>query len=71
MELSYFGSEVLELSIATELVEALRYKLQFFDVPLYGPANIFCDNKSIVTNVSVPTSMLNKCHNANFIHRVR
>jgi hypothetical protein len=30
-----------------------------------------CDNKSVVTNASVPTSVLNKRHNAICYHRVR
>ena len=32
-----------------------------------GPCDIFCDNRSVLTNSSVPTSVLNKRHN----HRVR
>ena len=38
---------------------------------LDGPAGIFCDNKLVVNNASVPTSILNKRHNAIFYHRVR
>ena len=59
------------LSIATELVEALRYKLRWFGVRMDGPASIFCDNKVVVTNASVPTSMLNKQHNEICYHQVR
>jgi len=49
-----------------------RLKIQAEDawVPLDGASNIFCDNKSVVTNSSVPTSMLNKRHNAICYHRV-
>ena len=36
-----------------------------------GPCDIFCDNRSVVTNSSVPTSVLNKRHNAICYHRVR
>ena len=50
-----FGSEFVALRIATELVEALSYKLQCFIIPLYGPSKIFYDNKSVVKNVSVIT----------------
>ena len=42
-----------------------------FGIPIDGPANVFCDNKSIVTNASVPTSTLKKKHNAIAYHRVR
>jgi hypothetical protein len=71
VESSSFGSEFVALRIATEMIEALRYKLCMFGVPLVGPTNVFCDNKSVVTNASVPTSVLNKRHNAICYHRVR
>jgi len=71
VETSSFGSEFVTLRTATELVEALRYKLRCFGVRLDGPASIFCDNKSVVTNANLPTSMLNKRHNAICYHRVR
>ena len=53
------------------MVEALHYKLRTFGIPIEGPADVFCDNKSVVTNSSVPTSVLNKRHNAICYHRVR
>ena len=59
-----FGLEFVALRIATVLVEALIYKLICFGVWLDGPASIFFDNKSVVTNYSVPISMLKKRHNA-------
>jgi hypothetical protein len=71
VEASSFGSEFVALRIATEMVEALRYKLRMFGVPIEGPTEVYCDNKSVVTNVSVPTSVLNKRHNAICYHRVR
>ena len=57
--------------IATESVESLRYKLRCFGVQMDGTASIFCDNKSLVTNASMPTSMLNNHHNAMCYHQVR
>ena len=71
METSSFGSEFVALRIATELVEALIYKVRCFGVRLDGTDSIFCDNKSVVINSSVPISMLNKRHNAICYHRVR
>ncbi len=53
------------------MVEALVYKLRCFGIPMYVQASIFCDNKSVVTNASVPTSVLNKRHNAICYHCVR
>ena len=50
---------------------ALRYKLRMFGVPIDGPANIFCDNRGVVKNVSIPESTLMKKHNAINYHAVR
>jgi len=36
-----------------------------------GPADVLCDNRSVVTNSSVPTSVLNKRHNAICYYRAR
>ena len=71
MDASSFGSEYIALKICTEMVEALRYKLRFFGVPIEGACDVICDNRSVVTNSSVPTSVLNKRHNAICYHRVR
>ena len=61
----------MKLRIATEMVEALRYKHNTLDVNLEGEAEVYCDNKSVVTNSSIPASVLNKGHNAIFYHRFR
>ena len=53
------------------MIEALRYKLRCFGIPINGPATVLCDNKSVVTNSSIPASVLNKRHNAICYHRVR
>ena len=53
------------------MVEALRYKLRCFGVPAEVPTDVLCYNRSVVTNSSVPTSVLNKRHNALCYHRVR
>ena len=71
VECSSFGSEYVALRICTEFIEALRYKLRTFGVPIDGPADVLCDNKSVVTNSSVPSSVLNKRHNAICYHKVR
>ena len=31
-----------------------------FGVPIDGPADVFCDNRSVVTNVSIPSYVLKK-----------
>ena len=71
VESSSLGSEFIALCIATELIEALRYKLRMFGVPIEGPTTVYCDNKSVVTNAMVPTSVLSKRHNAICYHKVR
>jgi hypothetical protein len=70
VESSTFSSEFVALRIAVEMTEALRYKLRMFGIPIDGPSNVFCDNKSVVTNSTVPTSLLSKKHNSIAYHRV-
>ncbi len=71
VESSTFGSEFVAMRIAVDLIESARYKLRMFGIPLEGTANVFCDNKSVVTNSTVPTSTLKKKHNSIAYHRVR
>jgi len=40
-------------------------------VPIEGPANVFCDNRGVVKNASIPESTLMKKHNAINYHAVR
>jgi hypothetical protein len=42
-----------------------------FGIPIDGPTNDFCDNQSVVTNSTIPTSTLKKKHNAIAYHHVR
>jgi hypothetical protein len=71
VEAATFGSEFVALRICKELIVALRYKLRMFGVPIEGPANVFCDNRGVVKNVSMPESTLMKKHNAINYHAVR
>jgi hypothetical protein len=71
VETSTFGSEFIAMRIAIEMIEAMHYKLRMFGIPIDGPANVFCDNKSVATNSTVPDSTLKKKHNAIAYHRVR
>ena len=50
VESPIFGSECVVLRIATEMVEALRYKLRKFSVNLESLAEVYFDNKSAVKN---------------------
>ena len=59
------------MRIATELVDALRYKLRMFGVPLDGSTTGFCDNQSVVVNATIPSSRLKKKHKSVVYHRKR
>ena len=71
VEASTFGSEFIAMKTALEQIEALRYKLRMFGVPLEGPTNIFCDNESVFKNASIPDSTLKKIHTSICYHRSR
>jgi hypothetical protein len=71
VETSTFGSEFVAMRIAVELIEALRYKLRMFGVPLDGPTNVFCDNEAVTKNATIPESTLKKKHNSIAYHRTR
>ena len=71
VESSRFGSEFIALRIATEMIEGLRYNLRMFGVTIDGTTDVFCDNQSVVTNVSIPSYVLNKKYNSICYHRVR
>ena len=42
-----------------------------FGVPMNGPADVFFDNQSVVTNISIPSSELNRKHNSICYYRVQ
>ena len=53
------------------MIEALRYKLRCFEIPVEGPEELFCDNMSVVNISCIPTSAFKNRHNAICYHRVR
>ena len=71
VESSTFGAEFRAMKTAVEMVEALRYKLRMFGVPIDGPTNIFCDNEAVYQNTVVPESTLAKKHHSIAYHRCR
>jgi hypothetical protein len=71
VEAATFGSEMVALRIWKELIVAIHYKLRMFGVEVDGPANVFCDNRGVVKNESIPESTLMKKHNAINYHAVR
>ena len=71
VEASTFGSEFTAMKNAVEMIEALRYKLRMFGVPIDGPTNIFCDNGAVCANTTRPESTLTKKHHSIAYHRSR
>ena len=71
VETSTFGSEIVALRIAIEMIEGLRYKLRMMGVQIDGPCNLFCDNESVVKNTTRPESPIKKKHNSVAYHKAR
>jgi hypothetical protein len=71
IETSTFGSEFVAAKVATETIRGLRYKLRMLGVPIDGPAYFFGDNMSVITNISIPDSVLKKKSNSIAYHCVR
>jgi hypothetical protein len=62
---------MVALRICKELIVAIHYKLRIFGVEVDGLANVFCDNRGVVKNISILESTLMKKHNAINSHAVR
>jgi hypothetical protein len=71
IETSTFGSEFVAAKVATEVIRGLRYKLRMFGIPIEGPTFFFGDNMSVITNISIPESVLKKKSNSIAYHCVR
>jgi hypothetical protein len=71
VETSTFGSEIVAMRIAIELIEGMRYKLRMMGVPIDGACSLFCDNESVVKNVTRPESPLRKKHASVAYHQAR
>jgi len=71
VETSTFGAEFCALKISVEMIEAMRYKLRMFGIPIDGPANVYCDNEAVYKNTTVPESTLRKKHHSIAYHRCR
>ena len=71
VETSTFGSEFQAMKNTVELVEVLRYKLRMFGVPIEEATNVFCDNKAVYKNTSLPESTLKKKDHSIAYHRCR
>ena len=59
------------MKTAVEMIEALRYKLRMFGIPVGGPDNVYCDNAAVTKNKTTPESTLKKKHHSIAYHRCR
>ena len=64
-------SEFITMKTSVEHIQALRYKLWMFCIPIEGPTNVFCDNEAVFKNTSIPDSTLKKKHPSICYHRAR
>ena len=52
-----------------EMIEASIYKLRMFGIPVKGITHVYCDNKALIKNTTIPESMLKKKHHSIAYHR--
>ena len=71
VESSTFGSEIIAMKQATDMIEALVYKLRMFGIPIEMETRVLCDNESVVKIGSNPDARLTKKHNSIAFHRIR
>ena len=58
-----FGSELVAMRIARDMIMEIIIKLEMFWVPLARPVNVLCDNNGVANNTIIPESNLYKKHN--------
>jgi len=71
VEASTFSSEFIAMTQVCAYVRGLRYKLRMLGIPVTGPAFIHGDNQPVLSEASIPESMLSKKHHTIAYHLVR
>jgi hypothetical protein len=71
VETSSFGSEFCAMKTSINMIEGLCNKLRMMGIQIIGPTSVFCDNESVIRNLTAPESSLKKRHNAIAYHRAR
>ncbi|KAL7564900.1 hypothetical protein ACA910_009389 [Epithemia clementina (nom. ined.)] len=71
VETATFGSEFVSARSAVDQASEFRNTLRYLGVPIRGKSYLFGDNKSVVTNATLPYSILSKRHHLLSYHRVR
>ena len=54
VEASTFGAELCAMKTTVKIIEALRYKLRMFGIPVKGTDNVYGDNKAVTNNTTIP-----------------
>ena len=60
VESSSFGSEFVAMKQCCEYIRGLRYKLRMMGIPCNRPTYIEGDNQLVLSNASIPDSMIKK-----------
>ena len=68
VETATYGSEFVAARIATDQIIDLRATLRYLGVPLKPESFMFGDNKSVITNATIPHSQLAKRHHCLSYH---
>jgi hypothetical protein len=71
VEASTFGAEFSAVRTGVEEAIAITHTCKSLGIPLDGPIEIFCDNKSVVDNSTIPGSSLKKKHTSIAFHMCR
>jgi hypothetical protein len=71
VEASTFGAEFSAIRTGVEEAIAITHTLKSLGIPLAGPVEIFCDNRSVVDNSTIPGRALKKKHTSIAFHMCR
>ena len=71
VESSTYGSELVASRVVVDIAVEVRYLLRMLGIKVDSPAWLLGDNKSVVLNSTIPSSVLKKKHCAINYHRVR
>ncbi|KAL7578841.1 hypothetical protein ACA910_016061 [Epithemia clementina (nom. ined.)] len=71
VETATFGSEFSAARTASDQIVFIRNTLRYLGVPVKEKSYLFGDNKSVVNNATIATSVLSKRHHALSYHRNR
>ncbi|KAL7563771.1 hypothetical protein ACA910_020455 [Epithemia clementina (nom. ined.)] len=70
VETATFGSEFVSARTVTDQAMEFRHTLCYLGVPICNQSFLLDDNKSVITNATLPFSILSKCHHLLSYHRV-